>query len=191
MFPTVARLSKASRRPLTPKRGNKDYYKGTRQAFLPGGLRTGAPGKHVIGGKAKYRLLDDKVRVFVAPPLDEILNSPLKPYVSVGVRLSREETQAALGPFEDSRGFSPEHLLKVAREHAAAEEASEPEKRQLLSWPASGTPKPAESEAQPESESLSRRVADWETDAKAVQDAVAVEDAPSTSTSRPAGERAS
>ena len=28
MFPTVARLSKASRAPLTPKRGNKDYYKG-------------------------------------------------------------------------------------------------------------------------------------------------------------------
>jgi hypothetical protein len=28
MFPTLARLSKASRRPLTPKRGNKDYYKG-------------------------------------------------------------------------------------------------------------------------------------------------------------------
>ena len=28
MFPTLARLSKASRLPLTPKRGNKDYYKG-------------------------------------------------------------------------------------------------------------------------------------------------------------------
>jgi hypothetical protein len=28
MFPTAARLSKASRAPLTPKRGNKDFYKG-------------------------------------------------------------------------------------------------------------------------------------------------------------------
>jgi hypothetical protein len=28
MFPTFVRLSKASRLPLTPKRGNKDYYKG-------------------------------------------------------------------------------------------------------------------------------------------------------------------
>lgn len=28
MFPTVARLSKASRLPLTPKRANKDFYKG-------------------------------------------------------------------------------------------------------------------------------------------------------------------
>jgi hypothetical protein len=45
---------------------------GTRQAFLPGGHRTGAPGKHVIRGRAKYRLLDDKVRVYVAPPIEEI-----------------------------------------------------------------------------------------------------------------------
>ncbi|GBE85340.1 hypothetical protein BKA93DRAFT_362602 [Sparassis latifolia] len=76
MFPTLVRLSKASRRTLTAKRGNKDYYKGTRQATLPGGHRTGAPGKHVIGGKAKYRLIDEQVRFFVAPP-----------YVAVGFRL--------------------------------------------------------------------------------------------------------
>ncbi|EIN08689.1 hypothetical protein PUNSTDRAFT_69135 [Punctularia strigosozonata HHB-11173 SS5] len=78
MFPTLARFSKASRRPLTPKRGNKDYYKGTRQAYLPGGHRTGAPGKHVVRGKAKYRLLDEKVRVFVAPPIDQIVNSAVR-----------------------------------------------------------------------------------------------------------------
>jgi large subunit ribosomal protein L41 len=51
---------------------------GTRQAFLPGGHRTGAPGKHVIGGKAKYRLIDEKVRVFVAPPIEEIATSPVR-----------------------------------------------------------------------------------------------------------------
>jgi len=28
MIPTAARLSKASRLSLTPKRGNKDFYKG-------------------------------------------------------------------------------------------------------------------------------------------------------------------
>jgi len=98
MFPTLARLSKASRLPLTPKRGNKDYYKGkstywkvslrlltghlattgTRQAYLPGGHRTGAPGKHVVRGKAKYRLLDEKVRFFVAPPVEEINASPVR-----------------------------------------------------------------------------------------------------------------
>ena len=122
MFPTVARLSKASRRPLTPKRGNKDYYKGTRQAFLPGGLRTGAPGKHVIGGKAKYRLIDEKVRVFVAPPLEQIVSSPLKPYVGLGVRLTGSESRAVFGRFPGPRGLTTEHLLKVSRAHAANRE---------------------------------------------------------------------
>ncbi|KIK26107.1 hypothetical protein PISMIDRAFT_676685 [Pisolithus microcarpus 441] len=81
MFPTAARLSKASRRPLTPKRGNKDFYKGTRQATLPGGLRTGAPGRFIVRGSGKYRLLDEKVRVFVAPHISEINQCELKPYV--------------------------------------------------------------------------------------------------------------
>jgi len=51
---------------------------GTRQAYLPGGRRTGAPGKHVIRGKAKYRLLDENVRFFVAPPVEEISSSPVR-----------------------------------------------------------------------------------------------------------------
>ncbi|KZT13228.1 uncharacterized protein LAESUDRAFT_754218 [Laetiporus sulphureus 93-53] len=91
MFPTLARLSKASRRPLTSKRGNKDFYKGTGQAFLPGGHRTGAPGKHVVRGKAKYRLVDEKVRVFVAPSIEDIKNTKLRPYVDISFNLSKEE----------------------------------------------------------------------------------------------------
>ena len=51
---------------------------GTRQAYLPGGHRTGAPGKHVVRGKAKYRLLDENVRFFVAPPVEEISSSPVR-----------------------------------------------------------------------------------------------------------------
>ncbi|PSR76270.1 hypothetical protein PHLCEN_2v8564 [Hermanssonia centrifuga] len=78
MFQTLVCLSKASRKTLTPKRGNKDFYKGTRQAFLPGGHRTGAPGKHVVRGKAKYRLVDEQVRYFVAPSIEEIRNSPVR-----------------------------------------------------------------------------------------------------------------
>ncbi|KAL5490539.1 hypothetical protein ACEPAI_5372 [Sanghuangporus weigelae] len=74
MRPTLACFSKASRMPLTPKRGNKDYYKGTRQASLPG-LRTGAPGKYFGRGTNAYRLLDERVRVFVAPPIKELNNS--------------------------------------------------------------------------------------------------------------------
>lgn len=97
MHPTLACLSKASRRALTPKRGNKDFYKGaflhsqpphpvslsrtfvgTRQAALPGGHRTGAPGRFVIGGTSKYRLLDEKVRVFVGPNAEEITQSEVR-----------------------------------------------------------------------------------------------------------------
>ncbi|KAF8837286.1 hypothetical protein BDN67DRAFT_909528 [Paxillus ammoniavirescens] len=89
MHPTLACLSKASRRALTPKRGNKDFYKGTRQATLPGGLRTGAPGRFVIRGTAKYRLLDEKVRVFVGPGIEEISNSEVRsPFIRGG--LSRQ-----------------------------------------------------------------------------------------------------
>jgi len=114
MFPTLARLSKASRRALTPKRGNKDFYKGTRQAYLPGGHRTGAPGKHVIGGSAKYRLLDEKVRVFVAPPVQDLNDSPLKPYVALDVRLTNSQKKAVFGKLPAS-GLTPEHFLKVAQ----------------------------------------------------------------------------
>jgi len=75
MRPTSSLLG-ASRLPLTPKRGNKDYYKGTRQAYAPGGgHRTGPPGAFVVGGKAKYRLVDSKVRYFVGPGIDKIESS--------------------------------------------------------------------------------------------------------------------
>ncbi|KAG6861930.1 hypothetical protein C0995_009880 [Termitomyces sp. Mi166 len=158
MFPTFVRLSKASRRPLTPKRGNKDYYKGTRQAFLPGGLRTGAPGKHVVGGKAKYRLLDEKVRVFVAPPIEEILSSPLKPYVSVSANLKLKEAQAVWGRFTDSRGLSPEHFIKMARERTSEElQSLEEANKPTVSWPErlwhrttdTATPVPTETDTTP------------------------------------------
>ncbi|KAN0084614.1 hypothetical protein V8E55_008118 [Tylopilus felleus] len=91
MHPTLACLSKASRRALTPKRGNKDFYKGTRQAALPGGHRTGAPGRFVIRGTSKYRLLDEKVRVFVGPSIEEITQSELKPYVHVSTKLTTQD----------------------------------------------------------------------------------------------------
>ncbi|OSC98600.1 hypothetical protein PYCCODRAFT_1417491 [Trametes coccinea BRFM310] len=113
MFPTRACLSKASRRALTPKRGNKDYYKGTRQAFLPGGHRTGAPGEHVVRGKAKYRLVDEKVRVFVAPPIEEIRSSALKPYVSTQVKASREFNKELYGKLPRG-GLTGEHYYKIA-----------------------------------------------------------------------------
>ncbi|OXG46381.1 hypothetical protein J010_05512 [Cryptococcus neoformans] len=76
-------LAGASRIPLTGKRGNKDFYKGTGQSRVPGaGHRTGAPGVHVVRGKSKYRLLDDRVRVFVGPGKDALDNTELRPYVA-------------------------------------------------------------------------------------------------------------
>ncbi|KAK0196521.1 hypothetical protein F5146DRAFT_1107970 [Armillaria mellea] len=89
MFPTLVRLSKASRRPLTSKRAGKDFYKGTRQTALPGGPRTGAPGKHV-----------------------------LKPYVARNVHLTKEEEQVAFGKFATNGGLTPEHFLRVMRRAA-------------------------------------------------------------------------
>jgi large subunit ribosomal protein L41 len=67
MRPTSSLLG-ASRLPLTTKRANKDFYKGTGQSYVPGGgHRTGPPGKHVVRGKGKYRLVDEKVRYYVGP----------------------------------------------------------------------------------------------------------------------------
>ncbi|KAI0821786.1 hypothetical protein BC628DRAFT_1393635 [Trametes gibbosa] len=127
MFPTLPCLSKASRRALTPKRGNKDFYKGTRQAFVPGGHRTGAPGQHVVRGKAKYRLVDEKVRVFVAPPIEEIQACSLKPYVSATVPASRSFTKELYGKLPRG-GLTPEHYFKIApRLDAAQLEAPQPE----------------------------------------------------------------
>ncbi|OCH87615.1 hypothetical protein OBBRIDRAFT_796063 [Obba rivulosa] len=113
MFATLVRLSKASRRPLTSKRGNKDFYKGTGQAYLPGGHRTGAPGKHVISGKSKYRLIDEKVRFFVAPPIEDINSSPLRPYVDVAVRLTRQQNREVYGKLPRG-GLTGEHYFKIA-----------------------------------------------------------------------------
>ncbi|PIL34459.1 hypothetical protein GSI_03235 [Ganoderma sinense ZZ0214-1] len=117
MIPTAPVLSKALRRALTPKRGNKDYYKGTRQAFLPGGHRTGAPGQHVVRGKAKYRLVDEKVRVFVAPPIQDLENSALKAYVSTTVKtsVSKEFNKVLYGGKLPRGGLTGEYFYKVAR----------------------------------------------------------------------------
>ena len=100
------------------------------------------PGKHVIRGRAKYRLLDEKVRVFVAPPIEEIVASPvshsvvcssvvsnfkpsspqLKPYVSIGKKLSTDQERAVFSKFHGVGGITPAHFLRVAREHTFAKE---------------------------------------------------------------------
>jgi hypothetical protein len=39
----------------------------------------------------------------------------LKPYVSIGVSLSKSEQRAAFGKFTNAQGLTPSHLLRVAR----------------------------------------------------------------------------
>ncbi|EJU02251.1 hypothetical protein DACRYDRAFT_41634, partial [Dacryopinax primogenitus] len=112
MFPTRPVLSKASRLPLISKHANKDFYKGNRVSALPGGPRTGAPGRHVVRGKGKYRLDDTKVRVFIAPPQEVLRTTALKPYVSTAVRLSNSEKRTILGRFTP-RGFDGQHYLDM------------------------------------------------------------------------------
>lgn len=101
---------------------------GTRQAFLPGGLRTGAPGEYFGKSKAMYRLRDEDVRYFVAPPVADIVNSPvrvpnahlrniglrgfilkLKPYVQAGTYLSEKEMDAQPFGKIPKGGLTAEH----------------------------------------------------------------------------------
>ncbi|KAI9188161.1 hypothetical protein H9P43_002552 [Blastocladiella emersonii ATCC 22665] len=62
----------ASRKPLTPKGGNKNFYKGT---------GTGSMGEF-IGGRWHFRVNPAKVRQFVVP---DLTGFKLKPYVSWAV----------------------------------------------------------------------------------------------------------
>ncbi|KAJ7091482.1 hypothetical protein B0H15DRAFT_883869 [Mycena belliarum] len=120
MFPTsVARSRFQGRRVLRSFRANKDFYKGNRQAALPGGHRTGAPGVHV-NHRPGYLLLEDKVRVFVAPPIQDIINCPLKPYVSRRVRIPESQKNGIFRGMPDS-GLTPAHFLSAARKYTLEE----------------------------------------------------------------------
>lgn len=104
---------------------------GNRQSALPG-HRTGAPGVH-INKRPGYQLLESKVRVFVAPPIQDILACPvrfvlyvscvyshfcgqLKPYVASAAHVPRKEANGIFrgmpGP-----GLTPEHFLASARRY--------------------------------------------------------------------------
>ncbi|KAJ7117808.1 hypothetical protein C8R44DRAFT_201444 [Mycena epipterygia] len=119
MFPTVPRSRFQFRRPLQSFKGNKDFYKGNRQSALPGGHRTGAPGVH-INRRPGYLLLEDKVRVFVAPPIQDILNCELKPYVAGSVHLGPKTQNGVFRGMPDS-GLTPAHFLSTARKYSLAQ----------------------------------------------------------------------
>ncbi|KAJ7066468.1 hypothetical protein C8F01DRAFT_981175 [Mycena amicta] len=114
MQPTAVRCRFQSRRPLLSFRANKDYYKGNRQSALPG-HRTGAPGVHV-NNRPGYKLLDSRVRVFVAPPIQDILDSPLKPYVEARTPPKAKAKQGVFRDMPDG-GMNPAYFLKTARKY--------------------------------------------------------------------------
>ncbi|OBZ73237.1 hypothetical protein A0H81_06853 [Grifola frondosa] len=132
MFPTLVRLSKASRRALTPKRGNKDFYKGCRNLSTgpfpsatdilcdrnPTGLSSRwssyrCSWKACNSGKAKYRLVDEQVRFFVAPSIQDIQSSSLKPYVSTSVRLTDAQKKEVYGKLPRG-GLTGAHYFEIA-----------------------------------------------------------------------------
>ncbi|KAJ7224101.1 hypothetical protein GGX14DRAFT_424227 [Mycena pura] len=136
MFPTAACLRFQSRRPLLSFRANKDYYKGNRQAALPG-HRTGAPGVH-INKRPGYELRESRVRVFVAPPIQEILDSPLKPYVAQRARVPRSRRDGVFHGMPDG-GLTPEHFLAAARKYHLANFEAARERDRLRSVTAAET----------------------------------------------------
>ena len=79
---------------------------------------------------AKYRLVDEQVRYFVAPAIEDIINSPvrlvfysylvtlltlyqLRPYVYKAVRLTEEQKQEVYGPLPQG-GLTPQTYYNIA-----------------------------------------------------------------------------
>lgn len=78
----------------------------------------------MIRGKAKYRLCDEKVRFFVAPPIEDIRNSPLRPYVDLGVRLTTAQRREIFGKLPRG-GMTGEHYFEKAPRRDSVEQAPE------------------------------------------------------------------
>jgi hypothetical protein len=73
--------------------GKLILYLGTGQSYVPGGgHRTGPPGKHVVRGKGKYRLVDEKVRYYVGPGQEALESASAK-----GVGLSFLDSRSEWG----------------------------------------------------------------------------------------------
>ena len=60
----------------------------------------------------------------------------LRPYVALGTRLSKDEETAVFGQFRGPMGLTPQHFLRVAREHTYARQNPESphETQDLPDW---------------------------------------------------------
>ncbi|KAJ7880004.1 hypothetical protein B0H14DRAFT_3434741 [Mycena olivaceomarginata] len=120
MIPTaVARSRFKGRRPLQAFMANKDYYKDSPPS------RATAPARLVCTSTSArgYKLLESRVRVFVAPRIDEILGSALKPYVPADTPVPWGAKHGVFARMP-AEGLTPAHFLKAARKYSAAKEAA-------------------------------------------------------------------
>ncbi|PWN49073.1 hypothetical protein IE53DRAFT_388726 [Violaceomyces palustris] len=94
--PTQALFSKASRLPLNSKKGNKDFYKGTRtgnimmRKRIATSDRTGKQlydknGREMSWTKMTNRIDESRVPSYIVPP--GLAETPLRPYVFMGEAL--------------------------------------------------------------------------------------------------------
>jgi large subunit ribosomal protein L41 len=88
------------------------FIAGNRQTVLPGSGRTGAPGRHVIRGKAKYEIDDTKVRIFVAPPPHVLETSDVSVYNECNTRVSTRSFYFQLKPYVTANAKLSEKLEK-------------------------------------------------------------------------------
>ena len=119
------------------------FTAGNRQTVLPGSGRTGAPGQHVIRGKAKYEINDTKVRIFVAPPPHVLETSDvsgcvpmqyscfqcvpfvqLKPYVTANADLSEKLEKRFMRGRKRLMGKNYLRMLKLKDLKAAQQQAA-------------------------------------------------------------------
>ena len=119
------------------------FTAGNRQTVLPGSGRTGAPGRHVIRGKAKYEIDDTKIRIFVAPPphvletsdvsihesmqyscFDAFFLFQLKPYVTAKADLSEKLEKRFMKGRKCLTGKNYLRMLKLKDLKAAQQQAA-------------------------------------------------------------------
>ncbi|PWN95874.1 hypothetical protein FA09DRAFT_321993 [Tilletiopsis washingtonensis] len=139
--PTLALLSKASRLPLSSKKGNKDFYKGTRTPNVLLRKRIALADKHgmqlydefgrpATWNKRTHRIDEARVPAYIVPP--GLADTPLRPYVYMGPASSSGVPMPAPGypggpKMEPKRGLDADYYEAVSEEIWQRREAADGE----------------------------------------------------------------
>ncbi|KAK0549117.1 hypothetical protein OC846_001003 [Tilletia horrida] len=128
MRSTLELFSKALRLPLTSKRGNKDFYKGTRTGNIMKRKRialTDRNGKAILDAEGRQKtwnlktaeLDESRIPCFVVPP--GLAETQLKPYVFIGSAADggviRPSPGFPGGPKMSRAGFNADYYQKLVR----------------------------------------------------------------------------